>query len=106
MKPLLPGPIYEYDVIVYNPNPIVLKVESQVAAVKTPALKSDKRSPLDMALESAYEAELMFGNKKTSEFSPLAEHVQRGANILMFINPIFDDPQIVERRLLLGSEYA
>lgn len=92
--PLLPGPVYEYDVIIYNPDATQLKVGSQVVSTEKGGKLSPEKSPLEVELQRAYKAELealYFGDKVHYVFEPLRAHLLRGGILLVFINHLFAD---------------
>ena len=88
-KPL-PAPVYEYDIIIYNPirvEPVRKNVENKTTD------KQEFGSPLEIMLKSAYESELRNSFKTHTlrddiirDFFPLLNHIQQGAVLLVFIN--------------------
>ena len=89
----LPAPIYEYEVIIYNP--------SAAALAKTPVgseLDNSPGSPLEGMLNEAYLAELryqartgMLADNVIRDFWGLQEHIRRRTILLVFINAVTEN---------------
>lgn len=100
-KQVLPNPIYEYDIIIYNPpSPLAPRDEDQEH--HTDRSQPSPRSPLEHMLDAAYQAELNSLNRLAScapdallELQPLNGHIQRGATLLLFVNHVFDDLRVL-----------
>jgi hypothetical protein len=88
-KSFLPGPVYEYEVIIYDPHEPKSSVQTSTGESE---VVSAVEPPLEVALKSAAKAELeaLQGRKRGTEFDPLYEHLDRGAILLAFINHISD----------------
>ena len=93
-KVLLPGPIYEYEIIIYNPS---RHIEAPGLG-RADAEESFLQSPIEVMLDRVYQQELKalrmrspYGGQDCFSFEPLEGTIQRGANVLVFINRIFDN---------------
>lgn len=99
----LPGPVYEYEVLIYNPkHAIEPEVDSEMAGARKARMGPTEGSPLEVALNKAREVELkrlndlyVLGNQTTHDFEPLSGHIQRGATVLIFINHVSDSPSLL-----------
>jgi len=93
----LPAPIYEYEVIIYNPMATDLP-QTQISSELEATSGDPLGSPLDAMLKKGYESELSRISRTGAlhddvirDFLPLPDHVQKGAILVAFINAITDD---------------
>lgn len=86
-KVYLPGPVYEYEVIIYNPMSATVQDNTRGGAdTLLTSLETVSNSVKYAERRIPYHDEIVF------EFGPLVDHIRRGAIVLLFINPVSEIP--------------